>query len=401
MLGAALVLLLTAAQWNADIDFLGTELPKRHPNPFAHTSREAFNAQLEALKAQTGSLSDSEIAIRLQQAVASLRDGHTELAVPVGDYFPIRFHAFPDGIYVTKTAGPACGARLVAIDGVAAHEVYARVATTISAENDQWLKARVPDAMTRADVLRAVGVPGNVFTFESVPGNPFDVTLTAGPAGFAQTFDKTTADLPFYRQHPELRYWHRWLPEQRLLYVKYNVCANDPANPFANLEAEVLRIIDTEAVEQLVIDVRDNSGGSTEIARSLINSIAARPRLRGRVFAIVGRRTYSSALLNAIDLQKAGAMLVGEPTGGKPNAYGEVRSFVLPSSRLTLFHSTRLFTVVPGDPPWLEPELHVEVTATDFFRRRDPVLAAITGLRAEATVSSRRRSVGVGPVCPQ
>jgi hypothetical protein len=405
----AVVLLLapvSAEQWAADIDYLAAELPKRHPNPFRYTSRESFNAQLASVKAQAADLSDIEIAIRLQQAVASLKDGHTEVATNIEPmtWFPLRFHVFPDGIYVTKTndrSRAACGQKLVAIDGVSADEVYARVATTISAENEQWLRARVPVAMARAEVLKTVGVIATTesatFTFER-----FSLTLSSGPAGPAQALDKSTPDLPLYRRNPELRYWYTWDAAQRLLYLKYNVASNDPADPFVNVEKELLAILEREQVDYFVIDLRDNSGGSTEVARGLINEIRRRTALRGKVFVIIGRKTYSSALLNAFDLDVlGGATLVGEPTGGKPNSYGEVKLFTLPNSKLTVFHSTRHFQLVPGDPPSLEPDVRVNVTAADYFRRRDPVLEAILSPVQISAVGGRRRAVGVGPSCPQ
>jgi hypothetical protein len=400
----------TAQQWNADIDYLAAELPKRHPNPFTHVSREAFNAQLAALKAQTADLSASEIAIRLQQVIASLRDAHTELSTDIepNTIFPLRLYRFADGIHVTKTTAVsrgACGAKLIAIDGLPAEEVYARVATTISAENEAWLEHRVPAAMVRAETLKTLGVIASAesatFTFES-SGFRFALRLHAGSDRSVLEHDLTTPELPLYRQNPELPYWYRWLPESGLLYVKYNACVNDPANPFAALERDVLAIADAQNVAHFVIDVRDNGGGSTEVARGLIDAIARRPQLRGRLFVIIGRATFSSALFNAFDLRNAGARLVGEPTGGKLNAFGEVRSFVLPNSRLPLFHSTRLFTLVPGDDsPSLLPEIEVALMSTDFFRKRDPVLEAIAGRPLTLAVLGRRRAVGTGRSCPQ
>ncbi len=56
---------------------------------------------------------------------------------------------------------------------------------------------------------------------------------------------------------------------------------------------------------------------------------------RGKIFVVIGRRTFSSGLLNAHDLAaRTRAILIGEPTGGKPNSYGEVESFTLPRSGL-------------------------------------------------------------------
>ncbi len=44
-------------------------------------------------------------------------------------------------------------------------------------------------------------------------------------------------------------------------------------------------------------------------------------------------------------------ILVGEPTGGKPNSYGEISSFLLPNSGLVVNYSTKYFEQVSGDPP--------------------------------------------------
>src|ERR1044071_9136528 len=146
------LLLTTPAQWRADIDYLASELPKRHPNPFHDTTQAAFNAQLAALKAKVDGMSDVDVALALQQAVASLDDAHTEVDTRIGAnlYFPLRFDVFDDGIFVVKTApelAAACGAKLVAIDGVPAADAAARVETLISAENEQWRLARALTAM--------------------------------------------------------------------------------------------------------------------------------------------------------------------------------------------------------------------------------------------------------------
>lgn len=57
---------------------------------------------------------------------------------------------------------------------------------------------------------------------------------------------------------------------------------------------------------------------------------------------------------------------------------------------------------MPEDRPYLEPDVRVEITAIDFFRRRDPVLEAVLSpLQISAAGSGRRRAVGVSALCPQ
>ena len=79
---------------------------------------------------------------------------------------------------------------------------------------------------------------------------------------------------------------------------------------------------------------------------------------------------------NAITLsQDTNAVLVGEPTGGKPNHYGEVRRFRLPNVGLLVQYSTRYWLNYPGsDPLTLEPDVRAAVTVEDLLAGRDPAL---------------------------
>src|SRR5205823_3054895 len=107
--------------------------------------------------------------------------------------------------------------------------------------------------------------------------------------------------------------------------------------------------------------------------------IARRPDLnqRGRFFILIGRSTFSSAMDNARDFQTStSAVLVGLPTGGKPNSFGEVRTLTLPSSGATLQYSTKAFRRDPDNRPAVFPDLQVDPTAADFFSPRDPTLEA-------------------------
>ena len=77
-------------------------------------------------------------------------------------------------------------------------------------------------------------------------------------------------------------------------------------------------------------------------------------------------------------MKKLGAVVVGEPSGGKPNHFGEVKVLVLPRSKWRVFYSTKLWTLLPdSDPPYLEPDLPVQYRGEYFFQGRDAALAAI------------------------
>ena len=127
--------------------------------------------------------------------------------------------------------------------------------------------------------------------------------------------------------------------------------------------------------------MRRNGGGNSAVAEKLIKAIAARPEVQeaGHLFVLVGRWTYSSAILNSYDfIRQTNAVFVGEPTSGRPNCYGEVKTASLPHSGYGVHYSVKYFQAVRGeDPPSLLPDVVVEQTAEAFFAGRDPVLEAV------------------------
>jgi hypothetical protein len=71
------------------------------------------------------------------------------------------------------------------------------------------------------------------------------------------------------------------------------------------------------------------------------------------------------------------AILVGEPTGGKPNSYGEVRFLTLFNSMMTVQYSTKYFSLYPEDLPSIYPDVYAEPSFADFIECRDAALEAI------------------------
>ncbi len=152
--------------------------------------------------------------------------------------------------------------------------------------------------------------------------------------------------------------------------------------PFNQFFSQMQTFVLSHPTDRFVIDLRNNVGGDSSILQPLINAIASDRGFNQsqKLFVIIGRSTISSGLLNAISLrQQTKATFVGEPTGGKPNHYGQVSSFRLPNSRLLIQYSTRFFTTVTGDPPSLFPDINVQIASTDYFNGRDPFLEWILG----------------------
>ena len=100
----------------------------------------------------------------------------------------------------------------------------------------------------------------------------------------------------------------------------------------------------------------------------------------GSLFVIIGRGTFSAAMMFAIDLEKhTNAVFVGEPTGSSLNHYGDSRKVQLPNTGLTIRAST-LYWQYSGptdDRPWIEPHIRAELSSEDYLLSRDPALQTI------------------------
>jgi len=99
---------------------------------------------------------------------------------------------------------------------------------------------------------------------------------------------------------------------------------------------------------------------------------------------ITGRETFSAAQNTVSELERrTKAILVGEPTGSRPNFIGESIQIVLPKSGwitsisdLWWQHSMAMDYRI-----WTPPQLYAPPTAASFREHRDPALEAILAYR--------------------
>jgi hypothetical protein len=68
------------------------------------------------------------------------------------------------------------------------------------------------------------------------------------------------------------------------------------------------------------------------------------------------------------------AVLVGEPTGGRPNSYPENDEFRLPNANLEVSYSTRYYKFQDADTPAVMPGKLIEPSCESYPPGRDVVM---------------------------
>jgi hypothetical protein len=193
---------------------------------------------------------------------------------------------------------------------------------------------------------------------------------------------RVPGDPPPWLRSPDRPYAVEYLPESRTLYVTYRAVLDWPEEPNAAFWTRVFATVDSLRPERLVLDLRENVGGNSFNNLRVIRGIVARPTIDqpGRLFAIIGPRTFSAAMNLANELERyTRVTFVGEPTGSSVQFFGDHVPLRLPRTGLVVNVSTLWWqTQNPRDTRrFLPPARYAPMAAADYQSNRDPALDAI------------------------
>lgn len=395
------------AAWRSDLALVVDELTRHHPAPFHKTPEADFRAAAAAFERALPGLTPEQRVIGLSRLVGLVGDSHTNVLPPVAFLalgLPLRLYWFPDGIYVIAAAEPyraAIGARLTKVAGHPIDEVTTTLAGSFGWDAETFMRAQVPQYMTTVVALRGTGLAPaeGPIEVEVVDGGGVPRTLAIEPMVWRGPGPE--ASPPLYRKNLRASYWLEYLSESRTVYVQYNKCEDGKELPFATFTDQVAKVLDGQPTDRLVIDLRFNTGGNSDLIKPLLAAIEARPALRGRLFVILGRLTFSSGIIDAMWLDQTGAVLVGEPAGAATRHYGEIHRMPLPGTGGTFTHSTKWHDF-GGDYPDapLPPEVPAVQTAADYFAGKDPALDAILATPVPVTTAAAAPAPSTAPGAP-
>lgn len=397
--------------WSGDIQVLREELAHKHPNLFHSVSKAQFDAAADDLIRSVPRLSDYEVVVGITRLVAMTRDAHSGIdSVPPqwqSSVLPLKFYRYADGVAVQSTA-PALarflGQKLLAIDGMPVDEAVRRVETVTASSNASTLADFAPLRLSRPDLLHALGVTSSadavrltlaagdgkghdesVHPLPRIPdGSPemggFGLTIGAEPG--SDWLDAAAKNAPLWLSNRTEPYWMQDLAESDAFYVQCNFVFNaEQGETLADFFDRALTTAEKLQRARFVLDLRLNPGGDNTLLLPVIHRFIRSTRFSepGRLLVLIGRRTQSAAqnFTNQLDLHTP-AVFIGEPTGERPNHYGDATEITLPSSKIVVSVATLYWQDMgPLDQRDASvPDVAVGLTSEDYARGRDPVLEA-------------------------
>lgn len=407
---------LTTEQWQADVRFLGDELPKQHRSAYHRMDRAEYELAVKSLYDRVPTLSEDEILVGMMRIVAMIKDGHTNI-IPRSYFrsgvFPVKYFVFSDGIFIQMAApeyADMVGGRVIKIGNMSADDAFKAVSPAAFADNEFGVKSMTPVMMTVPEILAGSKVTdskqkltlvvekgGTQKTFEVRPTATLDNLFQPAP-NWVDAVSKT--NLPLYLKDPNNLYWYEYVKDKKLVYVQHNTIGNKPDEPVAEFYKRMLAFVEANPVDKLVLDLRFNGGGNNFLNKDVVISlIKSKINQRGKFFVITGRQTFSAAQNMVNQLEKyTNAIFVGEPTAAHPNHYGDSRAFTLPNSKITVRASTLWWQDLDprDDRTWTAPEIATDLSSEEYRSGKDTALQAVLDYVPNSSLSELIESASAG-----
>ncbi|MEM1416295.1 MAG: S41 family peptidase [Myxococcota bacterium] len=399
-----------------------------HPEPARHVSHAVLEAAFEDVRRNLpAELTRAELYQRLAPVLARVADGHTGLRPPGPRSPPLALVAHRGALYLAADLpGAPAGSR---VEELLHHPGPAWVARCLAlasgageARKEQALGSVLAFLVDEARDSEDGGLP---LTLTLPDGTRRRLPAVSPPAS-SPRLPARVAALPGGAVYLALRTMTGTDHEVEAFFVS------------------LFRWLDATEASGVVVDLRNNRGGSTYVGDLLLSHLSDRPyrlfgqkrwrvsremqaylreqwsgtafegylraepgtdfvevpevvarpslgpRFQGPAVLLIGRDTLSAAMMTANAAEDFGlAMLVGEPTSSSPNYFGEVYRTELRHSGLTLEISSAEFVRANGnhaDAAPVRPTRHVRSPpGRPPGPSDDAVRVALDGLRALAS----------------
>ncbi|WP_413665095.1 hypothetical protein ACG1BZ_07715 [Microbulbifer sp. CNSA002] len=381
-------------RWMTDLNFLADEILRLHVNPYHHSSKEDLALHINEIKTEIPHLTDQQIVFRMMALLASLGNGHNFI-VPThsrnGSFskLPIQLYWFNDGIFIVGADTEykhLVGKKLLSVANQPIDAVMKKIATVNARDNEMQQYWLGPYYLALPEVLEGLGIVESAskipLTLEEKSGAKEQVVLSGKPfnfTGFPTLPAPNNRDNLLYLRNKKENYWLEYNSDNDLLYLQFNRVAQDKSHPLDVFSKKITAFTKGRKVKNLVLDLRHNSGGNGSIIPPLTRSLIhfSENSEENNLFVIIGRNTFSAAHLLLADLDRlTDIIIVGEPSGSRPNHLGEAGWFKLPYSGVWGIISSQYHQASKAEDHriWIAPHVPATLSSEEYFAGEDPAI---------------------------
>jgi hypothetical protein len=384
--------------WSRDITYLEERINELLYSPNQAISKTDLSKEILDIKTNIASLSDEQIIFKIIRLFGSLGSGHNVI-LPTSPNkgalkkLPIQFYQFNDGLFIVDAKGGFekwIGYRVDLIENTPIEEALQKTNAVNARDNDMQTLWLGPYYLGLPDVLKGLGIIKNAnqvtITLSDVKGKSKKVTMNPISwkfTGFPKLPKIKTEIQPLFLSKTEDNYWSKTLPKHNAMYIQFNLVQQKKELTLLDFNLKLRENIKQSNTQNLILDLRFNSGGNGSIFPPMLKTLIEFEILNpnGKIFVLMGRGTFSAAQNLLTEITKfTNTILVGEPSGSRPNFIGESGWFKLPYSGLmgivaSQYHQT---SKAEDNRKWIAPHIPISLSSTDYFTGNDRALNIIT-----------------------
>jgi C-terminal processing protease CtpA/Prc len=410
-----------------DIDYLIEKYEKIHPNLYAHTDKKYFTSQVDRLKNEiTDSMNSFDFWMRLAPIINELKDGHTSISPNYEDvgiylkkfnsgqilYLPFSVFIVDSIVYLREIYGNKSisikpGSIIKSINGHSSSEILVKLIGYKSGESFEYRMSYVQRTFLWDYPIFYPSKNYEIVYFED------GILKTSELEGIKDSETEIYSRKIF----PELPDYNFKIIDDNVGLLEYNSCTN--LDKFRSFLDSTFSIIKSKGISNLVIDLRNNGGGNSDLNELLLTYLYSKPfksyslcevnvtedirglndyftqfkhdttitfdtykenkpvnklLFKGNVYLLTSIYTFSSGSQCAMLFKDYDVgTIVGQETGGLPSGFGDSFSFKLPYSVLNASVSYKYFIRPSGknDGKGVLPDVLIQPTINDLLNNRD------------------------------
>ncbi|MED3551326.1 S41 family peptidase [Cytobacillus praedii] len=390
------VVMLEPDEMQEDFQFLIDEMLAKHPDPSRKMTKEVWDKRIAEIKSELDSeKSTTDFYFILQEFVAEMEDAHTGLVMlDERRRLPLLLDWTEEGWTVLESGhGVEKGDLIVSLGGMEVEEIVKELGRFVSAENPYWKRFRANFLIKDEYFLKNLSLVKNnqvVVTVEKIQGEKRKVKIPLVKKELADS-QISDAEENWYNSYKRFNDSNTfgWSIDHENDIGYYYLHACDDTREYRKSVSLFFKEVKKEGIGNIVIDLRQNAGGNSAVIDAFINRIQPSnmnnyTNFSGNTFVLISNHTFSSANMFASVIQDNNiGILVGEPTGNSPFAFGEVISGVLPNSKINLSLSTKEYILSKTYKDAIYPDYLVPKTRESIISNKDIQLEKVIELIKE------------------
>lgn len=383
--------------WDRDITYLEKRINELLYSPDHVISRTDISKEIIDIKSKITALSDEQIIFRIIKLFGTLGSGHNVI-IPtspnIGAFkkLPIQFYQFNDGLFIVDAEEGFenwIGYKVDFIEDTPIETALEKTNAVNARDNDMQILWLGPYYLGLPDVLKGLGIVKNAnqvtLTLSDKEGQSEKTTMhpiSWDFTGFPKLPKLKTESQPLFLSKTEDIYWSTVLPKHKAMYIQFNLVQQKKEMTLLDFNLKLREEIKQSNIQNLILDLRFNSGGNGSITPPMLKTLIEFEIInpKGKTFVLMGRGTFSAAQNLLTEITKfTNAILVGEPSGSKPNFVGESGWFKLPHSGLMGIIASQYHQASKAEDfrKWIAPHIPVDTSSIDYFSGNDEALDSI------------------------